>query len=202
MIDSLIHVYRKDTVPFRTLSGLPDDEALQIMQDLYVAGSVFWERFQEPAQYLQLRRQVEAWLFQAFIAKGGTPRTRHPLYMVFGRSRWIQTALDPATRATTTEIQVPISLFRDADISFTVPDSMIAFLLAQQEETGIVLPEFYGRLFTLAEICLIVEAHGLPGEKWGTNLPATVPNYIEAQIWNSDGLSEYVQQLPLPISTG
>jgi len=43
MIDYLIHFYRSGTEPFRSLSALDDGEARQIMQELYVEGSVFWK---------------------------------------------------------------------------------------------------------------------------------------------------------------
>jgi hypothetical protein len=69
MIDYLIHAYKKDTELFRSLSALSDVEAMGIMKDLYVEVSVFWERFKDPADYLQTRKQVEQWLRREFIAK-------------------------------------------------------------------------------------------------------------------------------------
>jgi hypothetical protein len=91
VIDYLIHAYRRGRDPFQSLSALSDMEAVQKMKDLYVEGSIFWERFKEPAQYLQARRQVEQWLRSEFIAKGGEPQAPYPIYMVLGRSKWIQT---------------------------------------------------------------------------------------------------------------
>lgn len=104
MIDYLIHFYKSGTEPFRSLSALPDREAIQIMQDLYVEGAVFWERFEDPNQYLRTRRQIEQWLRQEFIAKGGAPQETYPIYMILGRSKWLLTAIDAATLATTAEI--------------------------------------------------------------------------------------------------
>ncbi len=165
------------------------------MQDLYIEGSVFWERFEDPNLYLQLRRQIEQWLYQEFIAKGGAPQQPYPIYMMLGRSKWLLTAIDAATQATTTEIQVPLSLFQEDEVSFTYPDSMISFLVANQKESEYYLPNYHGKLFTLSEIISIVQANGLPGEKWGTNLPSHLANYIEAQIWNQKPLLEYMRQL-------
>ncbi len=62
MIDHLIHFYKSGSEPFRSLSALSDSEATQIMQDLYIEGSVYWERFEDPSDYLRIRRQVEQWL--------------------------------------------------------------------------------------------------------------------------------------------
>lgn len=186
-IDHLIHLYKRGAEPFRTLSALREEEAVSIMKGLYVAGSIFWERFEDPVAYLRLRKQIEHEIREAFIAKGGLPQEAHPIYMAFGRTRWMQNGLDVVTLATTAEIEVPLSLFQECDVSFTYPDSMVSFLLAQ-EKSEYYLPEFHGKVFTLAEVRSMVEAGGLPGERWGTNLPASSPNYIEAQIWRYEPL--------------
>lgn len=107
----------------------------------------------------------------------------------------MQTSLDAVTLATTTEIEVPLLLFQECDISFTYPDSMVSFLLANEKGSEYYLPYYHGKVFTLSEVRAIVESNGLPGEKWGTNLPGGLPNYIEAQVWNHQPLIEYKQQL-------
>jgi hypothetical protein len=191
MIDHLIHFYRSGTQPFQSLSALPDADAMHRMQNLYIEGSVFWERFKDPAQYLQARRQIEAWLRHGFIAKGGAPQESYPIYMVLGRSKWLLTAGDAATLATTAEIQVPLSLFRECDVSFTYPDSMVSWWLAHEKNPDHYLPDYHGQVFTLSEISSIVESNGLPGETWGTNLPSFLANYIEAQVWNHAPLLAY-----------
>jgi hypothetical protein len=195
MIETLIHFYRIGTEPFTSLSALSDRDAMQIMQDFYVEGAVLWERFKDPAQYLRTRRQIEQWLHQEFIAKGGAPKESYPIYMILGRSRWLLTAADPATLATTAEILVPLSLFEECDISFTYPDSMVSIPLADQKDSEYYLPDYHGKLFTLSEIRSIIESHGLPGEGWATNLPDSMPNFIEAQVWNQEPLREYKRQL-------
>ena len=195
MIDYLIHFYRSGTEPFRTLSILSEADAIQIMQDLYMAGAIFWERFEDPTQYLRMRKQIEGYLRQTFMAKGGEPREAYPIYMTLGRSKWMQTDIDAATLATTAEIQVPLSLFQECDVSFTYPDSMVSFLLANQKESEYYLSDYHGKVFTLSEIRSIVESSGLPGEKWGNNLPSSMPNYIEAQVWNHEPLLEYKRKL-------
>jgi hypothetical protein len=156
-----------------------------------MAGSIFWERFEDPAGYLQLRRQVEDWLRSEFIAKGGKPRASYPIYMMLGRSTWIQTMLDATTLATTTEIQIPLSLFNECDVSFTYPDSMVSYIEHDQKNAETYLPEYHGRVFTLCEIRSIVEAKGLPGDRWGMKLSSDLPNYIEAQVWYHEPLLAY-----------
>lgn len=197
MVDYLLHLYKRGAEPFRTLSALGEREAVAIMQSLYRSGSIFWERFEDPPGYLRLRKQIEQSVREGFIAKGGRPQEPHPIYMTYGRTRWMQTGLDALTLATTTEIQVPLALFDEWDISFTYPDSMVSFLLATDKESGYYLPDYHGKVFTLAEIRSIVEANGLPGETWGTNLPDSMPNYIEAQVWRHEPLLELKRQLSI-----
>lgn len=195
MIDRLLHLYAKGGEPFRSLSALPDEEALALMRRFYQPDSVYWNRFEDPAGYLQARRQVEAWLRQAFIARGGQPQEMHPVYMVLGRTSWMDAALNAATLATTCAIEVPLSLFTAADISFTYPDSMVSAMLAADKDPRYYLPEFHGQVFTLAEMLAIIEERGLPGEMWGNNLPGSWANYVEAQVWNRELLMHYVQQV-------
>jgi hypothetical protein len=195
IIDHLIHLYKRDAEPFRTLSALREEEAVSIMQSLYVTGSIFWERFEDPVSYLRLRKQIEQSIREAFIAKGGTPREAHPIYMAFGRTRWMQNDLDAVTIATTTEIEVPLALFAECDVSFTYPDSMVSYFLAKETEADYYLPDFYGKVFTLSQIRSIVASNGLPGETWGNKLPNSTPNYFEAQVWNHEPLLEYKRQI-------
>ncbi len=199
MIENLIHFYKKGAEPFRTLSSLPQEEAIQIMQALYVEGSVFWERFKDPADYLKERLRIEQKLRKLFISKGGRPRDPSPIYMILGRTRWLQAAADAVTLATTAEIQVPLSLFQEGEISFTYPDSMVSFWLADLKDAEYYLPEYHGKVFTLPEIRSIVETNGLPGETWGNKLPENLANYIEAQVWNREPLVEFKQQLIHPM---
>jgi hypothetical protein len=110
---------------------------------------------------------------------------------MLGRSVWIQTLLDAPTRATTLQIEVPLCLFNEWEVSFTYPDSMVSFIENYEKNAESYLPEYHGKVFTLCEISSIVEANGLPGEGWGMRLSSDLPNYIEAQVWNHDPLLAY-----------
>lgn len=193
-IDSLVHLYARGGEPFRSLSYLSDDEALALMRSLYRPDAVYWDRFEDPAAYLQARRHVEDWLRREFIAKGGRPQERYPVYMVLGRTQWMQAAVNELTLATTSEIEVPLALFTAEDISFTYPDSMVSAMLAYHKDPRYYLPDYHGKLFTLSEILAVLEEHGLPGGTWGNNLPPDWANYIEAQVWNRAPLLAWRQQ--------
>ncbi len=192
MVDYLTHYYRRGTEPFRSLSDLPDAEALALMAGLYVEGSVIWERFGDPGGYLRARRLTERWLYAQFVAKGGRPRLRYPIYMVLGSPKWIARMADPGTLATTAEVRVPLSALTDDDVSFTYPDSMVTLLMAEERDARYYQPDYHGKLFTLTEIREIVRRKGLPDEGWETNVPDTLAHYIEAQVWNREPLLPYL----------
>ena len=190
----LTYYYERGQEPFRSLSALSDSEAIRIMERLYVRhpGNILFERFRDPAQYLNTRRQTEQWVRAAFIAKGGRPQQAFPISMVLGSSRWIEEhAPDPASHA---ELRIPLSSLAESDVSFTYPDSMVSLWLHRDKPIDYYLPEYHGKVFTIPEILAIVEANGLP-EEWTTALPSHVGRYIEAQVWNRQPLLEYGRPL-------
>ncbi len=187
MVDFLTHYYKAGTLPFRSLSVLPDAEAIAIMQTLYDDQNVLMVRFGDPEGYLKDRRLTEAWVRQQFISKNGCPQASYPHYMILGRSKWVEQHLEPGDG----KVQIPISEFSEAELSFTYPDSMISFGLANDKPDEWSLPNYYGEIFTLSEILAIVEECGMPEESWETNLPQQLASYIEAQIWNHEPLKKY-----------
>jgi hypothetical protein len=195
MIDQLTHYYRRGREPFQSLSALPDKEAIRKMQELYVEGSAMWERFKDPAQYLQIRRQIEQWLREEFIAKGGNPQESCPIYMVIGNPKWTAKVADMATLAVTAEMQIPLSIFNESDVSFTYPDSMVSWLLANEKNPAYYQPGYHGQVFNLSEIRSIIAQKGMPDEGWETNVPASLAHYIEAQVWNQEPLREYKRRI-------
>lgn len=192
MVDYLIHYFKKGCRPFRSLTTLPEPEALALMRSLYIKDSVFWERFEDPEGYLMLRRAVEERLYGLFAAKGGRPVERKPVYFMLGRPPWASEMVDAVTIATTEEIVVPLSLFDEHDISFTYPDSMVSAIVERDKNPLYYEPEVHGRLFTLPEIRTIVAERGMPGEKWQTQMPRHLAHYIEAQVWNRGPLDRYL----------
>lgn len=192
MVDFILHVYKAGSRPFRSLSDLPEAQALSIMETLYRKGSIFWERFADPATYLSKRKDVEAHLRAEFQRKGGHPKESFPVYCMLGRPPWTTEVADAVTLATTEEIEIPLSIFEETDISFTYPDSMLSALIAQQQNPEYYEPELHGKVFTLAEIMRIVGKKGLPGDRWKTRMPDTFAHYIEVQVWNRNVLTEFL----------
>ncbi len=101
---------------------------------------------------------------------------------------------DAATLATTTEVEIPLSILREGDVSFTYPDSMISHWFGNDKPLEYFQPEYHGKVFTLSEMLPIVGLKGLPEEGWETNIPSSLAHYIEAQVWNRALLTAYTQQ--------
>jgi hypothetical protein len=195
MVDFLTYYYTKGTPLFRSLSALPDSEAIQLMEALYVkfAGSILFERFKDPARYLHDRKQTEQWVREAFMAKGRQPRGDYPISMVLGASPWIEQHA-PGEPETHGKIRIPLAALQEDDVSFTYPDSMVSHWFGLEKPPEYYLPDYHGQVFTLPEILSIVKTKGVPEEKWQVNLPSHLGSYIEAQVWNHNLLLEYTEQ--------
>lgn len=191
MEDFLLHIHQKGSRPFQSLSALPPQQALEMMAELYVEGSVFWERFKDPGAYLSFRKQVERKLRDGFIEKGGRPKSDYPIYLVLGRPRWFSLVADTVTLETTEELCVPLSIVDSEQVSFTYPDSMVSALMEMERNPEYFEPDYHGKVFTLKEIEEIIGRKGLPGEGWQTRMPRHFAHYIEAQVWDPRTLREY-----------
>ncbi len=194
MTQYLLHVYKKGCPPFRSLSSLTQEEALAVMPELYVEGSIFWERFKDPLGYLSFRRQVEQNLRNGFIEKGGHPKMPYPIYLVLGRPKWFDLVADTPTKETTSEIKLPLSIVPPDQISFTYPDSMVSALMALQKNPEYYEPDYHGKVFTMDEMERILDRNGLPGEGWETRMPSSYAHYVEAQVWDHEPLIQHVRK--------
>src|SRR5512143_937490 len=192
MVNYLTHYHQRGTPPFRSLSTLPDDEALQLMTGL-CDDTPFGERFKDPLGYLHERQRTERWVRAEFSAKGGQPVEPYPIYMVLGFSPWIERAV-PDT-FDTGAIRVPLSVFAEGDVSFTYPDSMISHEFGNEKPIEYYQPAYHGRIFMRSEILAIVAARGMPEEGWEPRLPDHLAPYIEAQVWNREPLLVYQEQM-------
>lgn len=191
-INTLTHYYHQDQEPFRSLSALPDEEAIRIMQAL-ADDTPYGERFKNPRQYLAARKAAEGWVRLEFIKKGGHPQAQYPITMVLGSSAWLRKyAPHPDKHG---EISLPLSLFTDREISFTYPDSMISHWLGRDQPAAFYQPNLHGIIFTLNEILALVEERGMPEDNWPNRLPERLAPYIEAQVWNHGKLRDYRKSL-------
>ncbi len=180
----LTHYYHQDEQPFQSLSFLTDAGALRVIASLQDRSGNVYRRFQDPEKYLINRRITEAWLRQKFIEKGGQPLTAYPHYFVMGRSTWIEEGFNSRFKM----VQLSITDFPTAQISFTYPDSMISYWLQSQAGQDFYHPEYHGQVFNYSEICQIIDRFGVTDEKWRTIAVHKHDLFIEAQVWMSESL--------------
>ena len=177
----LTHYYHKDDRPFETLSSLFEDEALSVMFNLGKRTGAVYDRFNNPQKYWRQRLKTESWLRQEFIQKGGIPISLYPLYFVVGRAVWIEEGFNGQSSI----IEIPLTAFNHKQISFTYPDSMISYWLKNQTEQKFYHSEYHGQVFTLSEICQVIDEFGVPGEEWQTDETRKYDLFIEAQVWDN-----------------
>lgn len=188
MIEYLTHYYNAGTTPFRSLSALPEMEALQIMEKMY-EDNPMWGRFKNPAWYFQARKETELWLRKQFISKGGCPQEEYPIYMIIGSCDLLEKNMPDKKLG---KIQIPISKFKEVDVSFTYIDSMFSLSLGRDKSSEYYQSEYHGKVFLLSEILSIIKKKGVPVEGWWGKLPEDFFPYIEAQVWNHTLLREYL----------
>ena len=114
MIKYLTYYYKAGTTPFRSLSTLPETEAIQIMKELYVDDAI-WGRFNNPVWYIRARGNRTVVTARIYI-KRRRPQEKYPIYMVVGRCDLLEKAVPDEQLA---KIQIPISCFKEEDVSFT-----------------------------------------------------------------------------------
>ena len=193
IINYVTHYYDCKAIPFRSLSSLDDKEAIKIMISMYSEETEFGARFKDPAQYLKNRRETEEWVKNNFIKKGGKPVEKHPIYTVLGESKWL-TKQKPKN-SEEAKVKLPLSIFKESDISFTFPDSMVSKWLSREKPENLYNELYHGKIFLMPEVLVIIKQKGVPEYEWELNLPENIPPYIEGQIWNYQPILEYVKEL-------
>ncbi len=177
----LTHYYHQKDKPFQSLSALEKSAAIDIISSLHDREGLVYRRFRQPDQYLQKRKETEAWVKQAFIQKGGKPKTNHPQYFVVNQSIWIEEGFNRQSLY----VSIPISAFNPEQVSFTFPDSMVSYWLREQSQSTYYHPEYHGQVFLLDEISQIIDEFGIPREEWRAEEDRKYDFFIEAQVWDN-----------------
>jgi hypothetical protein len=184
----LTHYYERGCGPFKSISGLTEDEAKRIMAGIDKAGTADRRDFGN-MQYLAMRKEVEAWLRTEFIKKGGRPVRENPHYLVVNRCSWLsEWYREPA------EVTIPLSSIDPSAVSFTYPDSMISLQLSQRRDDPVWEPHmrpWHGQVFTIHEINDVIDKYGFPDEHlFRTDRAHKFEAYIEAQVWSDEPLAQ------------
>ncbi|MDH6427785.1 hypothetical protein [Paenibacillus sp. FSL H8-0282] len=169
----LYHYYDESTGPFQNLSDLPSQEAEQVLNDLRQRNKGFASK--RSADYLDIRRGLEAKARELFIIKGGKPSRACPHYMTLGECPGL---LDWYPRGKS--LQITIEQFDPASISFTYGD----LFPTMRYKDG---KPYRNQVYTWDEIIDVIDKFGMPQE-WNANGDKGPERYIEVQIWDDKPL--------------
>jgi hypothetical protein len=180
----LTHYYDRADRPFQSLSALSDQDALEKISILQQRQGLVYRRFNNPENYLKLRRETEIWLRNEFINKGGKPESNYPYYFVVDRSSWIESGYNGHFN----KIEIPLKDFEPKQISFTYPDSMVSYWLQTQTCKNYYRDEYHGRVFSMDEILKLIDRFGISDRDWQLQTDRKYDLFIEAQIWNIESI--------------
>ncbi|MBF2004104.1 MAG: hypothetical protein IGS49_01155 [Chlorogloeopsis fritschii C42_A2020_084] len=185
----ITHYYEQGSDILKNICTHPDEVAEVILAHLKDTGKRTWLH----PGYLEERRRVEAWLYEEFEEKGKKPYLKHPLYFVLGENDDFFQKNGFFSNANPAKLRLPLSLFTSNMISFTYPDSMPSLAISTLERGEAYRKPFHGKVFTLEEINDIVQAYGLPGDKWKYEEYWRYDRFIEVQIWDDRPIWNFLQ---------
>jgi hypothetical protein len=169
----LTYFIRQGQTPFQVLSDLDEQVAEEILtQDILWRGD---------GTYLARRKRHERLLREAFVAKGGRPQRRYPIYLILGDS-----PVGPHSMEAEYDyrIRVPLDAFSADDASFTYPDSLYEVPL-----------DDLGRLYLERnEHPTVYRVEDLPWVVSTYRVYEFNYHYVEAQVWNETPLLPYVDR--------
>jgi hypothetical protein len=185
--DYLFHYYETENGPFRNLTELGVDKAIDIQSKITKG----WNS-QRPPNYVDLRFNLEKRLKKLFVSKGGMPSRDDPFYFTLGECKWAESwYVNPGIA------KIRLSDFKPEHISFTYPDSMVSFQFYDEPKLATYRKNANGKVFLLDEIEEeIVKMHGIPSEaKWESREEMKYDRYIEAQVWDDEIIKAHKQKL-------
>ena len=179
----LTHYYHD--APFQSITDLPTGEIVRVVSKLNAQRSVP-RRLMRPIYFME-RRRYESKMREQFLAKGGKPCRRNPLYLVLGES-------DIWEREHPQKIQVPLSEVPSELISFTYTDSWYAYVDFDLNRRPVPRKRQYEMVYRIDELEDLVDDFGWPGDQKDD------PNcrydfYVEAQVWAEEPLLRFMPQL-------
>ena len=202
MFEYLTYYHKAGTAPFRTLSELPEAEAIRLMNEQY-ADDPIQGRFRHPEIHLRDRNETEKWLREAFVLKEGEPIEPYPIYFVLGAYQDYEAL---RTQYQINLLRIPLSWISDKQISFTFFDSMYSYRLGHDKPPEYYQERYHGIVFTKTEISSIVQEKRQSGETWcWGRIPKNYFPFIEAQVWDhhlltKESAEEY--ERPRPSDSG
>jgi hypothetical protein len=179
--DFLTRYYVHGENPFTSLNDYPFKEANEIKKNHCKRNNI--GGFYAEDDYLIHRKEIEKWLYNQLISKGGNPQNTVPIYMALGESPLGEFDIREEIQKNAEEIKIPLNCLDLSAISFTFPDSMYRFVL---DTNGSIVG---GERTNTPDMYLYHELEQVIS-KYKTDC-----HYIEAQVWNRKMLFDYINKL-------
>ncbi|MBR2991865.1 MAG: hypothetical protein IKF31_01030 [Clostridiales bacterium] len=174
----LYHYFDKRTGPFMSLTMLPDDQAIEVLEKVKAERP---DSFcaQRNETYITKRKNCEALLRREFIAKGGIVEILSPYYLVVEHSPWLYTWYEQPDM-----LKIPVEEFDVRTLSFTYGDSMPTFAVKDGKE-------YRQQVYTYDEVLNIIHKYGLP-QDWNNDGSHGPERYIEVHVWSDKTIKNYL----------
>lgn len=168
----ITHYYSPKTRALHSITAASEQERKRVADYLSTLDGIGFNRYRKFDFYLKLRVRTEKWLYEEFLKSGGQPKTRTPVYFTLGASEYMGTWFGHDTLC----IRYHLDDIDEAEISFTLKDSMLAYISSRNEQR----PQRH--LFTKSMLLEYLQ----PCVSESINAYCGRQNYIEAQVWNPD----------------
>jgi hypothetical protein len=171
--------------PFVSLNDFPLDKANKIKNEHCIKNNI--GDFYATDEYLIHRLEIEKWIYNQLLLKGGNPGNNVPIYMCLGESPKSKYDVRGDIQKNSMEIKIPLSFLDLNTITFTYPDSMYHFIVDENnriiggERTNTPKVYLYNELETI--LC-----------KYKDGNEKMEDHYIEAQVWNREQLYKYLNE--------
>lgn len=123
----LTRYYKRNENPFISLNDFPLEQANRIKrlhcQQDGIGG------FYAEDDYLVHRLEIEKWIYNQLLLKGGAPKESVPIYMILGDSPTGQFDIRADLQKNASELRIPIEVLDLSAVTFTFPDSMYKIIL-------------------------------------------------------------------------
>ena len=165
----LVNYRHKDSMPCKSITELPLEEAKKLAKQLYSGNSCrAHRRFgAEFERYYGDRRKAEQWMYDMFCELGGKPETKHPYYFTVQLSEALSENYGEYRM-----IQIDLDEIADSDISFTLGDSMALYYTEKLHQ-----------VYTKTDLLKHLELYDNDVNKMLEHKKEQAV-FIEAQLWN------------------
>jgi hypothetical protein len=180
----LTRYFTKGDYPFLSLNDYPLEKANEIKKAHCERNKI--GGFYAEDDYLVHRREIELWIYNKLIEKGGVPKNNVPIYMTLGVSPKSEYDIGVDIQLNPNEIRIPINEIDLSAVTFTFPDSMYKIVL---DENGNIIEG--GRtnepiVYLYSEMQDVINKY----EKY------LCEHYIEAQVWDREMLHRFSPYSP------